>query len=285
MLGDIDDTFIMEARKASVRYTPVRNVLRGAAAACALVLVCVGAVWGIRTWRAKGTDAVGTDALPLLSWQENTGEYVTLPVVTYRGAYYEILNMSDTAALDRHGLPHAITGKMVGEQVVQVRSDGGDAFTLYEYADYSGVNQMAVLIAARGGQNNDKNYSYAIFCNFIRQNTALCDTAQKMFGIIGVYGPEDITRVQVGDTVVDAKRFYDLLCGADAKGEDGYQYDVFFKMDEKQQQALCMELADTAQDVRITTKHGFCACGLTYGPKIGYVDWACNHYKLAEPLL
>lgn len=284
VLGDIDDAFIMEARKASVRYTPVRNVLRGAAAVCALVLVCVGAVWGIRVWTEKGIDAVGTDGLPLLSWKKNTGDYLTLPVVEYRGAYYEILNMSDTAALDRRGLPHTITGRMVGEQVAQVRSDGGDAFTLYEYADYNGVNQMAVYIASRD-DGVRQTYSFAIFCNYIHRNPALYDTAQKMFAVIGVYSDEDITQVQVGDTVVDAGRFYDLLCGADVKGEDGYQEDVFSKMTEEQQQAFSIELADTAMEVSITTKHGFRACGLTYEPKIRYVDWACNHYRLAEPLL
>lgn len=291
VLGDMDDTFIMEARKETVYHAPMRNMLRGVAAACALVLVSVGAVWGIRTWSGTGADAVGTDTLPLLSWKGNTGEFVTRPVVTYGGAYYEILNMGDKASPDRYGLPDKITSDMVGEQMTEVRADSGDVFTLYQYTAYADVNQMAVYIASRdgAGEKGKKTYSFALFCNYLRENTALYDTAQKMFGIIGVYGADDITRVEIGDSVLDSRedigRFYDLLCTSDAMGEDGYQDNVFFKMSEKQQQALSIELADTAMEVCITTKHGFRACGLTYEPKIQYVGWACNHYRLSEPLV
>ena len=291
VLGDMDDTFIMEARKGTVYHAPKGNMLRGIAAACALVLVSVGAVWGIRTWSGTGADAVGTDTLPLLSWKGNTGEFVTRPVVTYGGAYYEILNMGDKASPDRYGLPDKITSDMVGEQMTEVRADSGDVFTLYQYTAYADVNQMAVYIASRdgAGEKGKKTYSFALFCNYLRENTALYDTAQKMFGIIGVYGADDITRVEIGDSVLDSqediRRFYDLLCTSDAMGEDGYQDNVFFKMPEKAQQALAIELADTAMEMRITTAHGFRACGLTYEPKIQYVGWACNHYRLSEPLV
>lgn len=285
VLGDIDETFIAEAREPSVRVTRPHWAKRVIAAACLLLAAGAAVTFVLTAAHGKGEDVI----LALFDRDKNDGEdwLTALDTVTYRGAYYEVIGMSNTDTLDQHQLPHTITADMVGDKVAEVRSDGGDGFTFYQYTPYDGIRQTAVYIAAHG--EKDKTYSFALFCNYIRNDPSRYDTAQKMFAVIGVDSAEDITCVEIGDTVLDSEReitrFYDLLCNADAMGEDGYQYNIFDKMTEKQQQDFCIELADTAMEIKITTRHGFRACGLTYEPKINYVYWSLNHYRLSEELL
>lgn len=287
VLGDIDDTFIAEAQEPSTKTAPPHWGKRAVAAAC--LLLAVGAVvtfsWVV-AHRKVGEEQDGILA-PFNRDKNNGDDWTAIDPVTYRGAYYEVIDMAYTDTLDRHQLPHAITADMVGEKVADVITDAGDGFTFYQYTSYGGIQQSAVYIAEHvEEESGEKTYTFALFCNYIHNDPSRYDTAQKMFAVIGVHAAEDITQVEVGDTVLDSKedimRFYDLLCNADAMGEDSYQDNVFFKMTEKQQQDFCIELADTAKEVKITTKHGFRACGLTYEPKINYMEWACNHYRLNE---
>lgn len=287
-LGDIDETFISEAREMSAKAVKVKKsswVKCFAVAAC--LLLAAGTVVTFSWVTVRGKESDSGDILLALFNQERThgDDWLSLSTVTYRDAYYEVICMSHTEALDRHGLPHTITADMVGEKVAEVSLDGVETFTFYQYAPYNGVKQSAVYIAEHvEKESGEKTYTFALFCNYIHDDPNRYDTAQKMFAVIGVYAAEDIAQVEVGDAVLksekDIKRFYDALCTADPVGEDGYQYDVFFKMTEQQQQEFSIELADTAQEIKITTQHGFRACNLTYEPKINYVDWACNHYRL-----
>lgn len=288
--GDIDETFISEAGEPFAKAVkPVRPRWTKRVAAAACLLLAAGAVvtFSWVTVRGKGSDS-GDIMLALFDQDKTHGDdWLTLSTVTYRGAYYEVICMSYTDELDQHGLPHTITADMVGEKVAEVSLDGVEPFTFYQYTPYDGVKQSAVYIAEHVEQENgEKTYTFALFCNYIHNDPNRYDTAQKVFAVIGVYAAEDIAQVEVGDTVLksnrDIKRFYDALCNAEPMGEDGYQYNVFFKMTEQQQQEFSVELADTAQEIKITTKHGFRACGLTYEPKINYVDWACNHYRLND---
>ena len=289
VLGDIDDKFIAEARRNSGKLTYVRRVVRKTAVACAAVLALVGVIWGmnsyIETRRLKSSDNTDADsALSLFTWNEGKNQAPRLVVIEYSGAYYEAMNMSNCKSLDKYNLPHKITEEMVGERVAELSSDSGEHFTFYRYAPYDGVNQKAVYVAS-----NDNFYTFAIFCNYARIDTSLYDTAQEMFAIMGVYCAEDISCVEIGNSVLssreDIERFYDLLCGAEAMGEDGYQRSVFSGMTELRQQEFCTELADTAMEIRITARHGFRECMLMYEPKINYVRWSINHYKLSEPLI
>lgn len=291
VLGDIDDKFIAEARENAGKHNPTKNVVRGIAVACAAVLAFSCALWVLHSYievnQLQSSDGVeGDSVLPLFAWNKKKNQVPILIIIEYNGAYYEPLNMSDGKSLDRYNLPHKITEDMVGERVAELSSDSGEHFTFYEYTPYDGVNQKAVYIASNGNF-----YTFALFCNYIRYNndTNLYDTAQEMFAVMGVYSEEDISRVEIGGSVLDSnediERFYDLLCNAEAMGEDSYQRDVFSGMSEQRQQKFCIELADTALEIKITAKHGFRECRLTYEPKINYVDWALNHYKLSEPLI
>lgn len=280
-LGEIDGAFVAEAEKKPVFHAfPAGKVGRSAVILCAAVLLGFGAAWGVRAWRGSTVD--GTDGwLPSLFWQEKQNEYVTPPVVTYRNCYYEILNMADGKALDRHGLPRRIAKEQVGDRVESLVADDGRRFTLYECAAFP-KNQRAVYVAEEVS-GEEKTYSYALFCNECRSDTRLCNTAEEMFAVIGVYAAGDIAYVDIGkrrlEKPEDVARFYEKMCGAEAMGEDGYQQAVFGRKSEREQQQLSQELADSAEEVRIGTRWGFCACGLDYEPTIGYVTWACNHYQ------
>lgn len=293
VLGDIDEKFITEARETPAKAVKaVRPYWAKRLVTAACLLLAVGAVvtFSWVTVRGKGSGS-GDIMLALFDRDKTHGDdWLALSTVTYRGAYYEVIGMSYTDELDQHDLPHTITADMVGEKVADVSLDGGEPFTFYQYAPYDGIRQSAVYIAEHVEQENgEKTYTFALFCNYIHNDPSRYDTAQKMFAVIGVYSAEDIAQVEVGDTVLkskkDIKQFYDALCNAEAMGEEGYQFNVFFKMTEQQQQDFSIELADTAREIKITTKHGFRACGLTYEPKINYVEWACNHYRLNDKLV
>lgn len=285
VLGDIDMSFIAEARENTNSYS-AKSIVRRSAVACAAVLVLFGTVWGlysyIETQRSKSIDS--NSFLPSFIWDDDENQAPSLIIIEYNGAYYEAINMSNRELLDRYNLPHKITEEMVGDRVAELRSDSGERFTFYQYAPYRAVYQNAVYVASNGDF-----YTFVIFCNYIRSDTSICDTAQEMFAIMGVYCSDDISCVEIGDSVLDSKkdikRFYDLLCNSEAMGEDGYQRDVFSGMSEQKQQELCIELADTAMEIKITAKYGFRECWLTYEPKINYVEWSLNHYKLSEPLI
>lgn len=291
-LGDIDEEFISEAGEMSAKAVKVKKsswVKRFAVAACLLLAAGTVVTFSWVTVRGKESDS-GDILLALFDREKTHGDdLLSLSHVTYRGAYYEVICMSHTEALDRHGLPHTITADMVGEKVADVSLDGGESFTFYQYTPYDGVKQSAVYIAEHvEEESGEKTYTFALFCNYIHNDTGRYDTAQKMFAVIGVYAAEDITQVEIGDRVLDSAqevaRFYELLCHADPMGEDGYQFNVFFKMTEQQQQDFGIELADTAEEIKITTKHGFRACGLTYEPKINYIQWGTSHYRLNDKL-
>lgn len=279
-LGEIDGAFVAEAEQKPVFIVRARKIGRAAAILCAAVLLGCGAAWGVRAWRGSTVDSAD-GWLPSLRWQEKGNEFLTLPVLTYRNCYYEILNMADEKTLARHGLPRRIAKEQVGEKVETLTADDGRTFTLYGCAAFP-KTQRAVYVAEEvsGGE---KTYSYALFCNECRSDTSLCNTAEEMFAVIGVYAAGDIAYVDIGnrrlETPEDVARFYEKMCGAEAMGEDGYQQAVFGGKSEREQQRLSQELADSAEEVRIGTRWGFCACGLDYEPTIGYVAWACNHYQ------
>ena len=252
ILGETDDELVEGAAHANAIHQKMTWGQWILAAAC--VALIVGAVipfakaasegrsWisVLLPWQEKAADdpvEPGTDALPSFTWKENGKGRLSpdsLEVIQFNGTYYEGLNMSDTALLDRFNLPHEIKENDIVNTVGRAKTDGGKELTLYEYQP----DQQAVYIAECEGR-----YTYAVFCNRIREDVSQYDTAQAM-------------------------------------GNAEWNHFVFNGMTEKESSNLSITLADTMQEITVTSSRGIIINGAQYYPTIRYVEWAINYYRL-----
>lgn len=297
ILGETDDELVEGAAHANAIHQKMTWRQWILAAAC--VALIVGAVipfakaasegrsWisVLLPWQEKAADdpvEPGTDALPSFTWKENGKGRLSpdsLEVIQFNGTYYEGLNMSDTALLDRFNLPHEIKENDIVNTVGKAKTDGGKELTLYEYQP----DQQAVYIAECEGR-----YTYAVFCNRIREDLSQYDTAQELFSIYGIHQPEDIVQVEIGGKRITKpekiKEFYNALCTAQAMGNAEWNHFVFNGMTEKESSNLCITLADTMQEITVTSSRGIIINGARYYPTIQYVEWAINYYRLDREL-
>lgn len=287
-IGDIDDDLVSHAEDFSVTGTKFTWRQMTLAVACVIVMVsavvpfAVAAVQGrpwisvLLPWQEKGSDHPDDpDALPLYSSKEPYLENI----IIYNRAYYSYLDMSNRENLDKLNLPHEIRETDLRGIVGEAETDQGKPVKLYEYMS----GQQAVYIAECEGK-----YAFAVFCNRIRKDLYPCDTAQELFAIYGIHGAEEIACIEIGDRKLtsggEIEKFYSALCSAQAMGNDEWNAVVFNGMSEKESNRLCITLADTAQEISVTSTAGIRANGLTYYPTIQYVEWAINYYRLKESI-
>lgn len=224
-------------------------------------------LWGLLGQQEKGS----ADSLELLKDKAPYLEHV----IIYDGAYYVCLDMSDTEKLKQRNLPHEIREQDLLGSAVHASTDDGRPVKLYAYMP----DQQAVYIAELEGK-----YTFAVFCNRIRENLLLYDTAQELFEIYGIHSAGDIECVEVGKKKLtstdEIEKFYNVLCSAQAMGNDEWNTVVFGGLSEKENNDLCITLAETAQKISITSKRGMKANNIDYYPTINYIEWAINYYRL-----
>ena len=80
------------------------------------------------------------------------------------------------------------------------------------------------------------------------------------------------------------KEFYDALSTAQAMGNAEWNHIVSDGMAEKESSTLCITLADTMQEITVTSSRGIIINGARYYPTIQYVEWAINYYRLDREL-
>ena len=274
-LGGINEKYVNEAGKYHMSRKSVW-LKWGAVAACLCLMVNIA----IPLFHHKGGP-----------WQSDSLR--PLNVIAYHGAYYESIDMTDTKTLDTYHLPHEITADMIGISLGAGLDSKGKqtSQTFYQYVPYADIvtittelkqerTQRAVYIVEDGG-----SYSFALFCNFIGFDSNTHAEASEMFAVYGIDEAEDIASITIGkDTITDADRIktlFDHLNNSYAMGNDDYQNTVFKGMSEKEQQALCLELADTMVKIKIETTAGLVINNVQYQPTIQYVSWALNYYKLS----
>jgi len=136
MIGNADDGIVEEAKK---RKKPVvaRWTRWVAVAACLALVVAVGIPYI--------SDVIGRKAGP-----GQNDPFRPLGAVEFNGAYYEIVETSNTDKLDEYNLPHEITADMIGERLGSgLNSDGKQTKVLfYQYTPYAEVSTME----ANGGK-------------------------------------------------------------------------------------------------------------------------------------
>lgn len=276
ILGNISEDYIIEAKAPQKTVRPLWVRRWGVIAACLAVIAAVTVPRLSPLLQRKGDQGVPS-----------------LHAFTFNGAYYEILDMEDTALLDAYNLPHEITEEMVGQTVGDGLggSDGERiAVPFYQYLPYAelepmedGRTQRAVYVAAEEGE-----YSFALFCNYLAFDSNTHQEAREMFAVYGVTEAADLRTVQLGGRVItdpgEIETLFEHICQAESMGNDDYQRGVFDGMTDAQQQQYSQELSDSAVEIRLVTADGLVINNLRYYPTIHYLYWALNYYKLSDPI-
>ena len=257
MIGNADDGIVEEAKK---RKKPVvaRWTRWVAVAACLALVVAVGIPYI--------SDVIGRKAGP-----GQNDPFRPLGAVEFNGAYYEIVETSNTDKLDEYNLPHEITTDMIGERLGSgLDSDGKQTKVLfYQYTPYAEVStteangdkrsQRAVFVVS-----DDNRYSFALFCGFINYGEGTQYEAKEMFAVYGVGSATDISVVEADYDSSDAFRsFVDELYNALPNSNEKYQNEV-----------------DGAIDVKFITKEGLVIQGIQWVPETSSVYWGLTVYKL-----
>lgn len=261
-IGDINENYINEAHLTAKKTARPTWLKWAAMAACLTLVVMV--------------------SIPFVSniHQQKDPSYA-YDIVEFNGAYYEILDKDNAKILKEYNLPKEITSDMVGDFVGVCLDDKGNETKryMYEYVPYSDADQKVVYVLKAG-----EKYSFALFCNYIYKTDSEHTEASEMFALYGVCSAEDIATITMGDkTIKDAgeiKVFFDSLYGSYAMGNEEYQKNIFQNMAEDKQQALAIELADSAIEIKIVTKAGVVINRIRHYPTINYVSWALNYYNV-----
>ena len=276
-MGRIDPKLIADAAPDVSQKKTISNVWLklGAIAACFALVLAIGIPYFF--------DPGQPDVLPPLN------------VVEYNGAIYEVIDMADTKLLDTYNLPYKITDEMIGTEF----GAGLDALgnkteeIYYQYVPYAEIAteeangdkraQRAVYVVSKNGE-----YSFALFCNFIKYDANTHEEIAEMLAIYGIDAAEDIAKVEIGSSILDTtsaiEMFFDILCNSESMGNDDYQKTVYAGMTEAEQQALSKSLADSMIKIRIITNKGMVINNMHYYPTVDYVYWGITYYKMAESL-
>ena len=209
-------------------------------------------------------------------------------VMEFNGAYYRVIDMSNTELLDDYNLPHEIVTDMVGKELGNGLDEGGNKTpeTLYQYAPYAGIStneqersQRAVYIASE-----NEEYAFALFCCFTHFDTNTYQEPSEMFVVYGVDSVEDIRIVEIeGKEVSDfaeIKSLFENIYNAAALGNDDYQKAVLDNMTEAEQ----AELMSSIVEIKLITNDGLVINNMSYFPTTGYISWNLNYYKLSDPI-
>lgn len=264
IIGDVDEQKVATAGRAMTAKKKSHPVWMkwGAMAAC-LCLMLVASIPFVSNIHQQKDPAKAYD------------------IVEFNGAYYEILDKDDAKILKEYNLPKEITSDMVGDFVGASLDDKGNETKrfMHEYVPYLDAEQKAVYVLKEG-----EKYSFALFCNYIYKDDSEYTEASDMFALYGVDNAEDIASITMdGKTIKDAgkiKEFFDSLYNAYGMGNAEYQENIFQRMEEDKQQALAIELADSAIEIKIVTKAGVVINHISHYPTINYVSWALNYYNL-----
>ena len=197
--------------------------------------------------------------------------------IAFNGAYYQLLDMTDTGTLDRLGLPREITPDLLGENLGPGQDEEGERTgDLYQYAPYArirtadGQTCRAVYIVEEEG-----TYAYAAFIRFARFDG---NTHQELTELLAVYGVDeaaDLESVTIGDSAAvtgeELSRLYEEALRWPAMGRDD-----FLRTEGNAGEAVPVELRTAA---------GVVADGLLWYPELRVLAWGLSYYQAGgDPL-
>jgi hypothetical protein len=275
ILADIDAAYVQQAHSVRTKRRP-RWPKWAAACLAAIVVFAVLPFSGLTSGRGGADKSAPAP-----------------DVIEFNGAYYEVVDMRNTEALDAYDLPHKITPDMIGRSLGSAQSS--TQRPLYEYLPYAGAAAVTGTLSQERAQRavyvaeQDGAYAFVLFCNFLPLDSNTHTEAREMFAVYGIDSAEDISCVDIGtqcirDTETISQIFH-TLCQSAALGNDDFQNAVFRGLSPAEEQALHTGLADSAIEIHITTAEGLVIRHISYYPSIQYVYWALNYYRLNAPLI
>lgn len=277
LLGEINESYVKEAEEVK-KGSKSHWYRRGALAACLALVLLIGGVTLLHPMGGPKQD-----------------DFLTpIHLVAYQGAYYETVDMSDTALLARFNLPNKITENMIGNSLGKVL-DASEEYAqgeFYQYVPYAHISavpasdtlnqerpQSAVYIL-----KENEAYTFALFCNFIPFDTNTHTEAEEMFAVYGVDEETDIVSITAkGENYTDLEiieRFFFSLNGSTSMGNNDFQKRYFGDKSEEEQQEISIALADSVILIEAQTNEGIKIPNIRYYPTIGVVSWALNYYQL-----
>lgn len=278
-MGSINDKLIFDAmndgkpaKKAWVRRLSV--------AACLALVLAVGVPYVADVVAHKGGHIdVDLDVITLIA---------------FGGAYYEVIDTTDTKALDRFGLPHEITPDMIGASLGSGEDSNGDRIgAFYRYVPYDHILTVLPNGDTRPATavyiyEDDGEYAFALFCNYLSFDGNTHQEASEMFAVYGIDEAEDIASIEIGGKKVTDREIiraiYETVISSRSMGGDDFDKTIFKGKNEQERTALSWEIADSTVGMRIETVEGLVTGELRYHTSIGYVSWALNYYRLDAPL-
>lgn len=274
-MSELDTKYVDEALNYKKKAKKLSWIKWGALAACFALVLAVGIPQIANLIRPRGGPGQNDPLRP-----EN--------VIEFNGAYYWVVDMSDTELLDDYNLPHVITSDMIGEELGNGLDENGNktAEILYLYAPYADIfageqkrSQRAVYISAE-----NEEYAFALFCCFIHFDTNTHQEPSEMFVVYGVDSVEDIRIAEIdGQEVANPAEIEDLfenIYNAAALGNDDFQETVLDTMTEVEQS----ELMNSSVEISFITNDGLVIKNISYFPTINYISWGSSYYKLSEPV-
>ena len=277
LLGEINESYVKEAEEVN-KSSKSHWYKWGTLVACLALVLVIGGVTLLHPMGGPKQD----DFLP------------PIHLLVYQGAYYEAVDMSDTALLARFNLPNNITEDMIGNSMGKVLDAGGEDTQgeFYHYVPYAHISatpasdtlnqkrpQSAVYIL-----KESEAYTFALFCNFIPFDTNTHTEAEEMFVVYGVDEAADIVSITAnGEKYTDfetIESFFRSLNESNSLGNDDFQKMYFGDKSEEEQQEISTALADSVILIEAQTNGGIKIPNIHYYPTIGVVSWALNYYQL-----
>lgn len=266
VLGQVDEEYIEEAAPAVKRRSKKPGWVKwGALAACLALFVAVAGIVGSwQNWFGhKGGPASNPDSMtdPVDSLVQDMRAF------EFNGAYYEVTDV--TEALERYGLPAAITEDMAGRRLSFLESDGGAGYkesaaeTDVELFEYALAPCRGVYVVRDGGK-----YLAALFCGIIAFDSNTNTEMETLYRFYGIDGADDIASVAevdwnrnetVGNAVTgsgEIAAFYEISRSLVSYGNDDFQALVFDGIPEDQQSKVYNDFADDLRVIRIETMAG-----------------------------
>ena len=290
-IGDIDDSYIIEAEKAGSVKKRLIFIRLSTVAAC-LILLFAAMPYARDIISPKG-NVTPDDGLQ--SGDPHDGLIHEDPLFEMNGCYYQIVGDPDT--LVNLGLPEVLSDEIAGERVAYLFEDGGEYSlspleTDIEVFSMKGISSRAAYLVKENGA-----YRAAVFCNFLISPDASVELGD-LFNIYGIRNAEDIKSIcevdwNRGKTVSaaavtdtgDISRFYSLTTGLISYSNDDFQRETFGSIPEEDQPDAHSSFADDLHVIRIETAEGLYlyidahpASGWIYG------NGTLSYYRISEEL-
>jgi hypothetical protein len=259
-LEKVDEKYIEDAAPAKQKYKKTVWVRWIAAAACLCLAVGVAV--------PRLTDMFhNKSGVPYQTHDGSDSLVQEISALEFNGAYYEATDIPE--ALERYGLPTAITENMAGKHLSYLEPNSGAGYkesateTDIELLEYAPASCRGVYVIRAGSK-----YLAALFCNILALDDNTSTELETLYGFYGIESSDDIASITevswnrdkaVGNAVTEKSEiaaFYEISSSLTSYGNDDFQKTVFDTIPEDHQVNAHTEFANDLKAIRIETKDG-----------------------------